>query len=374
MKKISLFLVMLCMSLSFVTKTAAQTIPGTQLHPNAIQFQITVDPAMEGKFYPSLALWNSTQEDPSDLFYGFKLNAPHANAVIRITVEATSINEETIIQVVADKSGELEICPVIKWKYDQLTRLAQGGVVTLTCILNIDGKEIDRINYPVKYRPINECVYGVQDGDEWVDFRQMFALYVNEDYPVIDKILQEILAVDRNRSFLDYQGEAQDFTNQLIWIWEYFSNKGTRYSNVVNTSNVSETVGTQYVRFIDQTLNNAQANCVDGSAMLASIYRKIGLDTYLILVPGHCMLAIGYPGDLSIDSDLGSTGPDGGVVLMETTLMGANANHVDSFRSAVKLFSYDELQRRVDEEDYLVVNIEDARAAGFMPIKRAMRK
>ncbi len=339
-------------------------------NPQDVDFTVLEDESMDGNFYPSLALWNSNTEDPSDLFYSFYLNVPKAGSVVRIIMEETKLNEETILQVVADEAGELEICPIIKWNYDVLASLTQGGTATMTCILEIDGKEIDRINNVIKYRSINECVYGVIMDDEWVDLSVLFSLYVNEDYPAIDKILQEILAVDRDRAFVDYQGDGMDFLNQVYWVWEYFSNKGTRYSNVVNTSNVSEKVGLQYVRFIDQVINNVQANCVDGSVLFSSIYRKIGLDVYLVVLPNHCMMAIEYPGYLEYEG-LGSTGSDdGGMLLIETTLMGANTDPESSFMEAVTIMSYDEFNEGIMNEDYVVVNIEEARLGGFMPIQR----
>ncbi|MFI3295439.1 MAG: hypothetical protein R3Y19_05410 [Rikenellaceae bacterium] len=360
-KLLALFIALLSLSVS--QKSYAQ-------NPADVDFTILTDELLGGVFYPSLAVWNASNEDPSDVFYSFFLNAPSARSVIRITIEETTLNQQTIIQEVASEAGEMVVYPVIKWKYDELTRLSQGGSTTMTCILEIDGKEIDRINYVIKYCSINECVYGMFDEDEeWVDISEMFSLYVNEDYPQIDNILQEILAVDRDRQFLDYQGDAQDFVNQLVWVWEYFSNRGTRYSNVVNTSTVSENVGSQYVRFIDQVINNVQANCVDGSVILASIYRKIGLDPYLIFVPGHCFLAVGYPQELDM-GEYGSTDEEGGVVLIETTLMGDNTDHITSFNEAIEVITYDELNKRIEEDEYYVVNIEEARMAGYMPIKR----
>ncbi|MFI3287268.1 MAG: hypothetical protein R3Y61_02190 [Rikenellaceae bacterium] len=368
MKKLKVLLIsLICFSSSLTSCGQA---------PLEVDFTILTDQTMEGNFYPSLAIWNSVQEDPSDLFYSFYLNAPKAGSVIRITIEETALNEKTVIQEVATEPGEMEIFPIIKWNYDKLSKLSQGGVVTMTCILEIDGKEIDRINNVVKYRPINECVFAMYDSseEEWVDLSEMFALYVNEDYPEIDVILKEILALDRDRQFLDYQGDAQDFLNQVVWVWEYFANKGTRYSNVVSTSNESELLGVQYVRFIDQALNNVQANCVDGSVLLASVYRKIGLDAYLVFVPGHCMLAIGYPGEMNMGEYGATYGEDGGVLLIETTLMGANTDHITSFNSAIELFTMAEFERRVYEEDYVVINVGAARQENIMPITRTMRK
>ncbi len=341
-------------------------------HPSDVEFKIAYDESFSELFYPSLAIWNAVQEDPSDLFYGFELNAPAAGDVIRITVEETKLNEKTIIQRTAEEPGLMYLYDIIiKWKYDVLNKLAQGGTQTMTCILEINGKEIDRINYVVKYRPVNECVYAIYDSEseEYMDASQMFALYVNEDFPQIDNILGEILSKHRDRQFVDYQGNFQDFINQVFWVWEHFSLKGTRYSNVVNTSNQSETVGMQYVRFIDQVINNVQANCVDGSALLASIFTKMGLDCYLVMLPGHMQLAVYCPYAVE-----GYTGEDGGLLFIETTLMGANASPQESFDAAIELVDLAKVEERWNnEEGFDLINIKEARSSGIMPIPRTMR-
>jgi hypothetical protein len=45
------------------------------------------------------------------------------------------------------------------------------------------------------------------------------------------------------------------------------------------------------VRFVDDAITHSQANCADGSVLLASVLRKIGVQPYLIHVPGHMFLA-----------------------------------------------------------------------------------
>ena len=67
----------------------------------------------------------------------------------------------------------------------------------------------------------------------------------------------------------------------------------------------------QHVRLIDESITHSQANCVDGSVLLASILRKIGLYASLVLVPGHCFVAF------SLDRELEE------IRGLETTLIGA---------------------------------------------------
>jgi hypothetical protein len=42
---------------------------------------------------------------------------------------------------------------------------------------------------------------------------------------------------------------------------------------------------------LEESIKASQANCVDGSVLMASILRKIGMDVDLVMVPGHCLLA-----------------------------------------------------------------------------------
>ncbi|HEX8897531.1 MAG TPA: hypothetical protein VF751_02440, partial [Chthoniobacterales bacterium] len=60
-----------------------------------------------------------------------------------------------------------------------------------------------------------------------------------------------------------------------------------QYSSTTATPGGSETVQSQFVRFIDQSLGNTQANCVDGSVLFASLLRKISIEPFLVTIPGH---------------------------------------------------------------------------------------
>lgn len=60
-----------------------------------------------------------------------------------------------------------------------------------------------------------------------------------------------------------------------------------RYSNITTEVATNGIVSSQHVRLIDKSLNNGQANCVDGSVLLASRLRKIDIEPVLVNVPGH---------------------------------------------------------------------------------------
>ena len=113
-------------------------------------------------------------------------------------------------------------------------------------------------------------------------------------------------------------------------MWHALSKRDVRYSSITTSVAESDTVGSQHVRLIEESINNGQANCVDGSVLLASLLRKIGVEPMLVMVPGHCYLAF------SLDAE----GKE--LAALETTMIGSAVE-----KDALKV---DGLEGVVDEE------------------------
>jgi hypothetical protein len=128
-----------------------------------------------------------------------------------------------------------------------------------------------------------------------VNMKWMYAAYVNENHPMIDEILREALNTGLVDQFTDYQltsgTNKSELFRQTIAIWAALYNRHLTYSNTVTPSlNPGSNIYSQNIRFFDETMKSAQANCVDGSAAFASIFRRIGIEPFLVLVPGHCFM------------------------------------------------------------------------------------
>ena len=311
-------------------------------------------------------------------------------ARIKLTIEGNEFMNQTVVEetVTAEMVKKESYYPKnLNWKQDALVNAVTHGFFNLNAVLEINGKEVQRFNQRVKYHSINDCVYavtGTEAGDG--DLRSLFSIYVNEDdNQNIDKILKQCIALGENRQFDGNQGSKDDVLNQMWWVWQYFSMLGTTYSSISTTSsNIVESsdgskIYSQYVRFFDQCYNNKQANCVDGSCLLASIYRKIGLDVALVLVPGHCFLAV-RPQTNDVKGH-----EDENIIYLETTRMGNsqindvqyNPNNADDnwelFKYAIN-YANDEVEFYLNEFETeganILVYIKDARDAGFKPIQR----
>ena len=177
----------------------------------------------------------------------------------------------------------------------------------------------------VPYRSVSECVFALKYGNQVADFRAFFASYVNEDSKLIDAFLSEVHN-EHNEKYKDkpnlklsgwmgYQGGADYADLQVIAIVAHLMRKGMNYSNITDTSNAATKVYSQNVRFINETLALKNANCVDGSVLMASILEKIGIRCFLVAIPGHMYLAY---------SRTGKTQPTSGdIQYVETTLIGS---------------------------------------------------
>jgi hypothetical protein len=112
-------------------------------------------------------------------------------------------------------------------------------------------------------------------------------------------------------SFTGYQSGAQGALLQAQAVWDTLAARGLSYVNVATDSSTSPFVSTQYVRFLDQSVHDQGANCVDASVLFASILRRIGLRPVLLFRPGHCFTGF-------------YDAPDGGrLVAFETTMLGS---------------------------------------------------
>lgn len=216
--------------------------------------------------------------------------------------------------------GAIDVMPKAAWDYEALRLVKEQKPVNLTIKVSINGKALPEQTETLNLRSLYDCPFFIIHEDEEIeDMSWCFAAYVNENHPWIDGLLKEALTTAKSAdgsplidSFTGYQSEdEEEVLKQVFAIWQVLQRRGIKYSDV-STSVPSKAVVSQVVRSLDQTVEATQANCVDGSLLMASILTKIGLNANLVMVPGHCFLA--FDGDAEGESPMG----------LETTLLGAN--------------------------------------------------
>lgn len=223
---------------------------------------------------------------------GVTLEAEEDEQEVTVTITCDAIMEPTEFTCTLDEAGETYVVnPKIKYKYDVLAKHTQTGPITITYKVETDDEVIEKTE-TLTLRSINDCPYSLAKGETWTSLRFMFTAYVNEQHPFVDKILREALDTEIVDSFTGYQAkETTEVYKQAYALWHVMSERDVRYSSVTKCVAISDTVGSQHIRLVDESINNGQANCVDGSVLFASLLRKINIEPMLVHVPGHCYLA-----------------------------------------------------------------------------------
>ena len=174
----------------------------------------------------------------------------------------------------------------------------QAEPVSVAITVEMNGKDLVQRLRTFSVRSINECLLGyVTNGTKFHDTGIFFAAYVNEENPMIDKLLREALDTRIVNRFLGYQGGAEVVDRQVYALWNVLQKRKFRYSSVSNTSLSSNVVFSQRVRTFDDALESSQINCVDGSVLFASLLRAINIEPILVRTPGH--MFVGYYTDSS---------------------------------------------------------------------------
>jgi hypothetical protein len=338
-----------------------------------------------GAIYPSLILATATikddgsPDDPADAtHYGDPM------ATLGVLLRNVRKDDKIIVEVTADavikpskvsftaKTSEILVTasPKVKFDFEALGKVTQTRPINVTFKVTRNGKAEDDIDEVMSLRQINDCPFFVSSPtpkkngktpQEAHNIMFMFAAYANENHPQIDQILKEAKATGLCSQFLGYQGTEKEVFEQVNSIWVALQRRGITYSSITDTT-PSKAVYAQHVRFLDESINRTQANCVDGSVLMASILKKIGIKTSLVLVPGHCYLAF-----YSQDPAKG-----GKLYGVETVMLGDKKSLSDVINYAT-FQAADSLQKSAvkfgqENSRYLLVDLDEARELGIMPI------
>ncbi|MDR0973830.1 MAG: zinc ribbon domain-containing protein [Prevotellaceae bacterium] len=328
-----------------------------------IEFDIILDPALQQIIYPSLILGIkelSRQTGDNISFFTINLSSETENN-IKIVIPETKLNYETIITE-KDFIGSKEIEANILWKFDTLKTITQPEYIDMSFIAynGISGEEIDRKTLNLQCRSTNECLIAIQTEEEIVPLQFLFASYINEDSPVVDRFLRDVIRSYPDVQFVGYQLGADWVDIQVAAIFLTMRQKGIKYSNITTTSNTNSNVATQYIRFCDEVLSNTQANCADGTVFFCSILRKLGIHSCMVFVPGHVFL--GYYRDEGKRN----------LRLLETTAVGnTDYNFIEA--SDMQVAAYNANRNKLSDDNildgYFMIDVDDMRKV-IKPIGR----
>jgi hypothetical protein len=281
-----------------------------------------------------------------------------ANAPVGKTCEVrveSNLFQQALQYVTTTPAGKFDLNPDLPWNYAALRKVTQLRPELFVVSVSVNDHPAAQTTLTCMVHPVNEVVSRVYDAatNEWQDTSVCFAAFVNEGDPWINTFLQEALARGGVQRFAGYEFGSQSVVQQIQAVWDALAARGLHYVDLATMSGGVPEVNTQYVRFLNESLRDQGANCVDGAVLMASIFRRIGLRPVLLFKPGHCFVAV-------YDS------PEGGKLLAVETTMLSSA----PFASAMTYGDQelDTTLSNLNSPGYSSVDIALARQEGVMPI------
>lgn len=328
-----------------------------------------------------LAFVNVANDDEEEPFPdGPKLAENYGDGSIGVALSDVNKGEKFVVEirgdrflktsritVVIENSAKIvTITPKEVFDFEELARLRQAVPINVYFTVQKGNQPPLAKTETFRVRPPNDCplrmsTYEFDETGQVIkdmfDSSHVLAGFVNETHPWIDQILKSAKRYSKSGTFAGYQGGNAAVREQVTAIWKTLQSHNITYSSITATSGSREHL-IQHVRFLEETISNEQASCVDGTVTLCSIFQKIGLHTGIVLVPGHAYLVV-------YDKD--NEAPLFGV---ETTMLSGSSieDAVQATRSGP--YALDKVVKAIEDgkDDFTMVNIGAARAININPI------
>ena len=336
--------------------SAAPALPQAAPQPSqAPNLACSASASLENNLYPSLMLsFGSLAPEFTHCLTVEIRNAPVAKPC-QLRIDSGLLQEPLLVTLNAP-SARFSVNPDIPWNYDTLRRVDQLRPETFVITVTAGEKATAQASLVCTVHSVNEAVSRVQDPEtgQWQDTSICYAAFVNEDHPWIGTLLKEAASHGNLERFSGYEFGERSVVEQIEAVWEALAARHLTYADLSTTGGVVPGIASQYVRFLEQSVRDQGANCVDASVMMASIFRRIGLRPVLFFQPGHCFVAV-------YDAAQG-----GQLIPIETTMLGSSP-----FAAALG-YGGRELAAatpNLSSPGYSAVDIASARQAGVRPIE-----
>ncbi|HQW75723.1 MAG: hypothetical protein WAR01_09145 [Dokdonella sp.] len=334
---------------------------------------VEVETTPAGELFPALELsQGERQGDDAGQGNGLlrirlgDVRMPHD---VRLTVSTEGLRHASVIETRI--SGDTVLRPRLAWDTEALLQLRQPRRQTLRVSVTARGMKMLEREVQLDVHPLDEAVYFVREGDARIDLGWAFAAWVDPQDPVVDHLL-ELAGIHAGESL---PGDRQARLGLAQKLWVALEQRGLRYAEEGAGLSQGPVIYSQRVRLLSDTWNDRVANCLDGSVLIASALERLGIGSFLVLVPGHAFVGFYVDGERREAE------------FLETTLLGFRKPPGHDAESAAQVRQralpgfeaarragrarYRKVVTKLDgrhRPDYALIDISTARAYGIMPL------
>lgn len=334
-----------------------------------------VDIAPDGEIFPVLDLSQARSAAKGAAGDGSGLVAVRATTdvprEVRLTVETEGLVAPATVEARTLRGGvAVELRPRLAWDAAYLRRLAAPHLQALRVRIEAKGLPADVRELTVRVHPLDDALYYFREGRDRVDLGWVFAAYVDPDDAVVDAVLE--LAHGAGATSDADAGTADAKIAQVRGVWNALEAHGLRYAEGDPALSRGPNIYSQRVRLVADSWAERRANCIDSSVLIASVLERLGIRSFIVLVPRHAFVGFYAASDR------------GRPEFLETTLLGTDAGHLP--RAAASSFDaaraagrqrFNRIAGRLDKAhrpDYALIDIETARAYGIVPLTARARE
>ena len=257
-------------------------------HAWALTLDIETTPS--GDLFPALELSQGGIDGPnpgqSSGLLRIRLGDVRMPHDIRLTVSTLGLRGPTVIETRI--SGDVLLRPRLDWDTDALLKLRTPRRQVVRVSVTARGMKPLERELELNVHPLDEALYFVREGNARIDLGWAFAAWVDPQDPVIDNLLElagidasDLAALPRKRT------ARLDLVREL---WIALERHGLRYADEGAGLSQGPVIYSQRVRLLSNTWNERVANCLDGSVLIASALERLGMRSFLVLVPGHAFV------------------------------------------------------------------------------------
>lgn len=285
---------------------------------SAFDWQVDITPARN--LFPALALSQPARAPTATLGGGngllsVRIRGVDTPRVFHLTIDTPGLRAAAVVDVdaaVDNRTGAaLVLTPQLDWNIAALRQLRDVRTQTVRATLEGPGFARQTRRIEVRLHPLDDALYFVREGSDHVDLGWAFAAYVDPHDPIVDDVLALARTIDA-----DFDADVHDDgrTRNLRRagaVWAALEQHGVRYADGDPALSRGPALWSQRVRLLSETWRERRANCLDSSVLIASVLERLGLRTFIVLVPGHAFVGF-HAGSGRNDA-----------IYLETTLLGA---------------------------------------------------
>jgi hypothetical protein len=216
---------------------------------------------------------------------------------LRVTsyIEGYSARSVDTLEVKKGSSGEFSHLPTLFVERTQtVAELTRATVNVLVEDLDKSNVELHRTQ-PVWLLARTSVPFMVRDPQTktWRDLTRYFGAFVTPNDPAVMSFLRAVANRHPAGSLVGYQTDAAGVEAQIRAIFDALRQDAdiTYINSVISFAPEDGSQMTQRVRPPAESLKDHEANCIDGTVLVASLIEAMTMNAAIVVIPGHAFVA-----------------------------------------------------------------------------------